>query len=231
MRDYLAVDSYKKAHPNTSYPAQLAGYLVKRFNLQKEQTFVDVGCGEGFFLRGFAKNGLSVIGLDGSAQSATLQPDLDIRQVNLDEGELPLPDNSCDIIFSRSFVEHFFHPEVYMSSAFRCLKPGGLLITMTPDWHTCYALFYDAFTHRTPFTWRSLTVLYELTGFEQVQVEQFYQLPCVWRYPALKKIFRLMASFVPVQTRHPFFRWVRTLMLLGVGYKPLNATEHVPLVV
>ena len=61
---------------------------------------------------------------------------------------LPFADDSFDIVFSKSFVEHLHSPETYFEEAFRVLKPGGVMLTMVPDWEANYKTYFDDFTHR-----------------------------------------------------------------------------------
>jgi len=80
--------------------------------------------------------------------------------------------------------------------------------------------FYDDYTHVSPFTKISLKNIQLATGFEQVDVYKFRQLPIVWRYPLLNYICALIAPFVSVRTTIPLLRWSKELMLVGSGRKP-----------
>jgi len=46
-------------------------------------------------------------------------------------GKLLLADDSCDCVLSTQVLEHVFSPQVYLSEAFRVLRPGGKLILTT----------------------------------------------------------------------------------------------------
>ena len=45
-----------------------------------------------------------------------------------------------------------------------------------------YKIFFDDFTHRTPFTVMALNDAYKMFGFKDVKVFKFRQLPIVWKY-------------------------------------------------
>ena len=50
----------------------------------------------------------------------------------------PISDASVDVVLSTETLEHVPDPPVYLSQAFRCLKPGGILILTVPfaaRWH------------------------------------------------------------------------------------------------
>ena len=121
---------------------------------------------------------------------------------------------------SKSFIEHLYYPERYLEEAFRVLKPGGILITLTPDWESNYRTYYDDYTHKTPFTTVSLRDSYKIHGFENIRAIKFRQLPIVWRFPILNYFCRAISPLIPVRTKNKFLRWSRELMLIGSGYKP-----------
>jgi SAM-dependent methyltransferase len=47
------------------------------------------------------------------------------------DGKLSLPESSCDAVLSTQVLEHVFSPAMYLSEAFRVLRPGGKLILTT----------------------------------------------------------------------------------------------------
>ena len=106
-----------------------------------------------------------------------------------------------------------------MNEVYRVLKPGGLIITLVPDWESCYKIYYDDYTHKTPFTFLSFKHAIEMSGFNDVSVEKFRQLPIIWKYPYLKYLSIVISPFVPVRTKNKFLRWSRELMLVSVGRK------------
>jgi SAM-dependent methyltransferase len=142
---------------------------------------------------------------------------------NVEVDQWPYPSNEFDFVFSKSLVEHLNNPLPYFEEAYRILKPGGILITMVPDWEANYKTYFDDFTHRTPFTRISLNDAYLMANFEGVTVERFRQLPIVWRFPILNIFCALITPFIPVRTKIKFFRWSRELMLVGSGRKPYGS--------
>jgi len=58
-------------------------------------------------------------------------------------------------------------------------------------------------------------------GFRKSEAELFYQLPVVWKYPALKIISRGLQFLGPVKKiyKNKFIRWSRKLMILGTAIK------------
>jgi len=224
MSDYLSIIYDDSLRPYTQYPEQLAGYLFSQFQMKPGHTLLESGCGRGEVLRGFKGLGLEVRGNDLSGESKNLLSDIDIDTCDVENDGLPYPDNNFDILYSKSFLEHFYYPEKYVKEAFRVLKPGGLLLSLVPDWEASYQKYFDDYTHRTPFTFVSLRDIQLIHGFEQVQVLKFRQLPILWRHPSLNIYCNFIAPFVPIRTKNKM-RWIREIMLIGVGKKP-NPTEE-----
>jgi SAM-dependent methyltransferase len=133
---------------------------------------------------------------------------------------MPFEDNYFDVIYSKSFLEHIRIPEVFLKEAFRVLKPGGVIISLVPDWESQYQKFYDDYTHVSPFTSYGLNDIQLAVGFTDVEVYKLRQLPIVWKYPFLNYLCSIIALFVPVRTEIPFLRWSREVMLVGKGIKP-----------
>ena len=217
--NYLSTVYDSESHPYTTYPEKLCKYLYDRFNFNNEMKLLEVGCGRGEFLRNFKNLGLNVYGCDLSDEAKDYLEDFDIKTTDADNEPLPYEDSSIDIIFTKSFIEHLYYPEKFLGESLRVLKPGGLLLTLTPDWESNYKIFFDDFTHRSPFTKTALEDAYKMIGYSSVEVVHFRQLPIVWRFPILNLICALMSPFIPVRTSNKFFRWSRELMLVGIGTK------------
>ena len=220
MSNYLKTRYSEDKRPHTSYPAELVNYLFQRFNLKPSMKLLEPGVGRGEFLREFKKLGLEVVGLDISPEAKDLSPDLHIVIEDSDSIKLPFDDNSFDVIYSKSFIEHLHNPSFFLNEAYRIIKPQGLLITLTPDWEVQYKKFYDDYTHITPFTAVSLEEIQKACGFKDVKVFKFRQLPLLWKYPFLNLFSILISPFVPLRTTNKYLRWSWELMLVGSGVVP-----------
>jgi len=152
--------------------------------------------------------------------SPDLDIDIDIYIYVADDNSWPFDDNSVDVVYIRSFIEHLRFPLRYVEEAYRVLKPGGKLLTLTPDWEVNYKKFFDDYTHISPFTFVSLENITKSAGFIDVHVYKLRQLPITWKYPFINHLCAAISPFVPVRTTQPFLRWSRELMLVGVGIKP-----------
>ena len=224
MADYLSVVYGESVRPYTDYPSKLVRHLFRAFDMKSGMKILEPGCGRGEFLRVFKSLGMEASGLDRSEETRDLLGKDDIELAVCDvEGEagLPFPDNSFDVIYNKSFLEHLWHPDVFLREAYRVLKPGGMILCLVPDWESNYKTYFDDFTHRTPFTKVSLEDVYKMCDFEKVNVYKFRQLPIAWRYPWLNYFCAAISPFIRVRAKSKFFRWSRELMLVGCAFKPL----------
>ena len=218
--DYLSVVYDEGSHPYTEYPKKLCHYLFQSFGLKSGMKMLEPGCGRGEFLSNFQDLGLNVYGVDITPEAKEFAETYPVELCDVENDSLPFSDNTFDVLYSKSFIEHLYYPERYLSEARRVLKPGGKLITLVPDWESNYKTYFDDFTHRTPFTQVSLIDAYKMYGFSDITVCKFRQLPVVWTYPMLNYVCAAIAPLVPCRATTKFLRWSRELMLVGYGIKP-----------
>jgi SAM-dependent methyltransferase len=97
---------------------------------------LDVGCGNGYVLFHYARNGADVTGVDLTATAIDLSSKrfalagLNGRFVEIDGEHLPFPDDHFDIVCSMGVLHHTSNPGPVVDEIFRVLKPGGRMIVM-----------------------------------------------------------------------------------------------------
>ncbi|TRW81544.1 class I SAM-dependent methyltransferase [Mycolicibacterium sp. 018/SC-01/001] len=96
---------------------------------------LEAGCGEGYGADLIADVARRVIGLDydeyAVAHVRARYPRIDMRHGNL--AELPLPDESVDIVVNFQVIEHLWDQGQFVAECNRVLRPGGLLLMSTPN--------------------------------------------------------------------------------------------------
>ena len=226
QKNYLETIYSKESRPLTNYPKKLINYLIRRLDLEKDQKILELGCGRGEFLNEFKLGGLDAYGVDISDYCKKFFPSLNFKQVDLAKEKLPYEDNFFDVIFSKSLIEHFYYPEKIMNEAYRLLKPGGIIITLTPDWEFIYKSFYEDYTHRTPFTSVSLKDIHSICNFREIEVKKFKQLPLLWDkskfyYYPLEILSFLTRILIPekLRMRNKWIRFSKEIMLLSIAKK------------
>lgn len=124
----LMGDSMLETLLETSQPGSDQGDLSGRI--------LDLGCGTGWFTRKLAGLGpdASVIGMDlspGMIAHAKTNSAADIRWIVADAEAIPLPNQSCDLVFSNLMIQWCADPARVLRECRRVLKPGGRLAVST----------------------------------------------------------------------------------------------------
>jgi SAM-dependent methyltransferase len=125
---------------------------------------LDVGCGTGWLAEHFD----DYTGIDGSAAAvaAAGEKGRHILLANVDE-RLPFDDESFDGVVLKDLLEHVADPVSVVSEVHRVLRPGGRVFASSPD---AQRWVWDDYTHRRPFTRKSLGLLFRDGGFEVEQL-------------------------------------------------------------
>ena len=216
--------------PKSSYPFKLINYVKKHY-FKNEGKVLDIGCGFGEQLAAFEKHGYESFGIDLSPNVLKLKDRFDIKVFDLRNKNFPYPKNHFDFVFSKSVIEHMHTPHHLFDHAIKTLKPKGKAVIMTPSWeHNMWGPFYIDHTHVTPFTKTSLEDLFVMSGFKNVEVFHFYQLPFVWRSPILRIVPKIISK-LPIKY-NPYYknanlpnelnkliRFSKEVMLFGYGEK------------
>lgn len=223
--DYIKTIYDLKKKPLTTYPSIFIKHLISKYKIQNNSSILDLGCGRGEFLNEFINNGMKGYGVDISDFAIEFCPKAKINVIDIEKEKIPYPDNTFDVVYSKSFVEHFHYPEKIFNEIYRVLKPGGIIITLTPEWQYIYRSFFEDFTHRTPFTRISLKNIQEMSGFKDIKVESFKQLPIIFKNNFFSKIFSLLSFFTRIlvpekfRMKNKWIRFSKEIMLLSVSRK------------
>jgi ubiquinone/menaquinone biosynthesis C-methylase UbiE len=143
---------------------------------------LDLGCGDGFVTGTLARHsGVQITGLDPSAtaleRARAKHPDLQFVEP-AEDGSLPFPDGSFDVVVCINVLQHVADTQRFMSEARRVLVPSGLIAITVPVHGRLAYLFrferiHDPLEPTLRFyTRRSLAELLEQFGYGDVVFER-----------------------------------------------------------
>lgn len=96
---------------------------------------LEAGCGEGYGADLISRVAHRVIGLDYDettvAHVRARYPSIEMHHGNL--AELPLPDESVDVVVNFQVIEHLWDQGQFIAECRRVLRPGGVLLISTPN--------------------------------------------------------------------------------------------------
>lgn len=112
-------------------------------NLFENSNFLEIGCGNGIFLKYIDKDinyKINYTGLDYSQfqldifKNRTFKNNHEISLLKCNiENSIPIDDNSIDFLYIGEVIEHLYNPDFLIKKSFKILKSGGLLIITTPN--------------------------------------------------------------------------------------------------
>lgn len=218
---YLNIQYGEDRVPRTSYPAKLVKMLLDDYKVKKGN-MLEIGCGRGDFALAWKAEGMRVYGADKEDASIGLER---FFVTDVTDDRIPMPNNSFDLVFHKSLLEHIPEPSHLMFESYRLLVKGGKCIIMCPDWRTYMKTFYDDFTHVRPYDKVSLKDLMEYHGFKDVTVKVIHQYPAAWHWSTVYTLMTWFRWVCPVElglwlsekTGIQFFKWACQLTLVGVG--------------
>jgi ubiquinone/menaquinone biosynthesis C-methylase UbiE len=118
------------------YGAHLARYdACREFTGGKE--VLDIACGSGYGTKLIAQNAKKVYGIDIDQETVNYAKE-NYRAKNIiykvgSATDIPLGDNSVDVVVSFETIEHIDDYEKYLQEIKRILRPGGVLVLSTPN--------------------------------------------------------------------------------------------------
>lgn len=130
----------------------------------KPKTFLDVGCGDGFFLQNVEQKlgkDCDLHGVDYSQYQLSKASGLpfSFKQANIEAAGLPYDSEMFDMVYAAELIEHLVNPDYFLDECWRVLKPSGYLLISTPNLQAWYnralfllgiqPLFYEVSTKST----------------------------------------------------------------------------------
>jgi SAM-dependent methyltransferase len=149
---------HRYAHHINTLPRRL-GALAGDLGVGAGDRVLDFGCADVPYRRFFpAAADYDAADIAGNPDATlTLNPD----------GTVPSPDESFDAVLSTQVLEHVTEPRLYLSEAFRVLRPGGRLLLST---HGSFSYHPDP-VDLWRWTCAGLQLEVERAGFEVIRFE------------------------------------------------------------
>jgi len=113
---------------------EIVGRSVRWLEACERGHLLDVGCGNGSFLDMMQQLGWEVVGVDPDGEAVSTARrifGLKVFQGSLDD--VKFPDNHFDAITMNHVIEHVYDPVILLKECHRVLKPGGVLVVVTPN--------------------------------------------------------------------------------------------------
>ncbi len=163
LRKFYCIDGNYSHNISYIYNSKLVRYLVwsrykKMINIvpldKSYSRVMDLGCGEGTFLPTLGLYFKEVYGLDiNTGVAEKIVKYFDLKNIQLIEKDIlanGFSDNSFDIIFAASSLEHFKDQEKLLQELSRLLRKGGLLVFSSPTESLFYELGRKVFGYVKP---------------------------------------------------------------------------------
>lgn len=235
-------DIFKEAYPDYISEDVLYDRLI-RSHVGEQSRVLDAGCGHDLpFARALAPRVAEVVGVDRGLDrlgpgGLALPPNL--RAVEAELEQLPFPDETFDVIMSRSVLEHLERPERVFRELSRVLKPGGVFIVLIPNFwdyvsivswlipNDLHAWVVERIQGRSPQdtfpTWYrantrgALAALCERSGLVIEELSFLSQYPAYLMFSS--RLFRAGIAWDRLVSRHEQLAFLRS-WILGVMRKP-----------
>jgi cyclopropane fatty-acyl-phospholipid synthase-like methyltransferase len=147
--------------------------------IDRQQPVLDLGCGWGGFLSFLQSEGYSnLTGVDSSPQQVEIAHRLGLANVEVGDVFETLSKHQDYYVCISAFnlLEHLDKENVlpFLRTAKRALQPKGCLLLELPNANSLFGsrTRYWDFTHELSFTPTSLSQLFEVVGFERVQLRE-----------------------------------------------------------
>ena len=180
----------------------------KHFDIEKDCTILDVGCGFGTVMYYLATQGAKVTGIDISHQAAKISSQGESRALQASAQELPFATGCFDKAVFMGTLEHFPDPIKAIKEAKRVLKPSASVCFIVPN--SKFPLFKfmggTGQIYEVPHTLQEWSDMFTANGYE---VKRIYRDsgPGFFDRGILgisKKLILIFFNLLPVQFTYQF---------------------------
>ena len=156
-------------------------------SIPRRRPLLDVGCGNGGFVRACLDNGIDALGVEAFSASSRLAARSGAPVLQGTGESLPIATGAFDLVRLKEVLEHVQQPLSLAKEMRRALRPNGVFLAYVPtQWSQLYpfpANFYDDYTHVRPFSRIGLQRLLEDAGFTDIRIEGYTPPLRAWQRP------------------------------------------------
>jgi SAM-dependent methyltransferase len=168
--------------------------LALMSRIARTRPVLDVGCGNGAFVRSCRAAGIEAVGVEPSRSAIAVALGDGATVLRAAGEELPFANATFDVVRLKEVFEHVERPLDLATELRRVLRPNGVLVAYVPtQWSQLYPAvvnFWDDYTHVRPFSRIGLTRLLEDAGFAAVAVEGYTPPLEPWQRPLCAALSR-----------------------------------------
>ena len=238
LKEYYSTYAYETERKMPEATKISIENLLNKFEkYRKNNSMLDVGCGEGWILEMAKTRGWQVYGTEFSPKAIDICSKKGIkmysgllRAENIEEKEF-------DIIVSTETIEHINNPRGEINNFYQLLRQGGLLYITTPNFNSYLRrLFKDKYDiieypeHLSYYTKKTLNKLLKDSGFRKLKLLTTgislsrYQQSKIYESKQLSGIKNEDEQLREKIAKSPFLRILKVLInamltALGIGMK------------
>ncbi|MDP3955008.1 MAG: class I SAM-dependent methyltransferase [bacterium] len=197
-----------QAQPKLEKVKVLEGFYDLLSKRKSFKNILDLGCGDGEFLRICQEKGKKCFGADISEyalRKAKQKLKGEFSRLDLRKDRLPYSNDCFDVVTIFDLVEHLDNPSLVLYEAKRVLKKGGFLFLTTPNGGYWFADFFGHFVVNDPTHiniqvkdyWQEQLAQ---AGFSQSEIKGcfLFGFPPSWRLRQIFQTFKLPTNLNPV---------------------------------
>lgn len=188
------IDITVDRHPASFYALPAAMKVRWLAKTCTEGMLLEVGCGEGYFLRAAHAYGFRIAGLEPHPERAEYlaqELGIDVECATIERASWPA--GSCDVVYHCDLLSHFANPMLALKRMSRLLVPSGVLFfevglagNLSPLWYRWMP--EDSIpSHRWLFSLAALRRLLDQAGLKIERMETFSLAPQVLLYQVISR--------------------------------------------
>jgi 2-polyprenyl-3-methyl-5-hydroxy-6-metoxy-1,4-benzoquinol methylase len=185
--DYLMTTSH--SNYSKSYQHKLANNFIKKFDLESKN-LVEIGCGDGNFLKILEKNNINVFGIEPSKKAFDLSIKKGLNVLNEYLTKKTSLKNKFDAFVIRQVLEHISKPNNFLQDIKYLLKKNAVGLIEVPSLHKAikYERFFDFFPdHVAYYSNSTLSKVLSGNGYEVLDIFRSAEEEYLVAYVKVKK--------------------------------------------